>query len=498
MTNQTKTQKVNSFSNEILPKLKIYGYSKIEDFILSALVTGDPLLLIGSHGTAKTMLVRALARSLGLNFIAYDASKALFEDVIGFPNPTSLSNGQVEYVPTEISIWDKEFILIDEISRASPDMQNKWLEIIRSRQVMGKKVPNLKYIFAAMNPSQGEYLGTTSLDKAFVGRFAFIITVPDVSQMDSDDVIKIINNVSEDDAVNIKTLHLNNNVVSDELPLLISSAQEILPEIEQSYGQQVTTYVYNVASNFLTQNIFLDGRRLGMIKRNIIAYLAIKTLKYKEKYVKENFNNLLFECLSVSLPFPATGETVREDQIRFVHIKSCIKDSPKKSSAKPSSYFTNKYLSIAYYITENHDNLTLFDKNKYLSTLLEMCDFENLSTPEDIVDAYIAIKHLVQFCQQNSSKIFVEFQSKVYAKYISFIHLFHRTEHLEFELNYIFDLCPKHLISDRFYDIATRLTKHIAKKKGIFKRGFNLLEKFYDIKNLLITKEAVYKNKFGL
>ncbi|MCX7716213.1 MAG: hypothetical protein N2Z73_02220, partial [Endomicrobia bacterium] len=46
------TQKI-----EVLPQLKIYGYSKVEDAILAGLVTGDPVLLIGKHGSGKTMLV---------------------------------------------------------------------------------------------------------------------------------------------------------------------------------------------------------------------------------------------------------------------------------------------------------------------------------------------------------------------------------------------------------------------------------------------------------
>ncbi|MDI6642277.1 MAG: MoxR family ATPase, partial [Elusimicrobiota bacterium] len=158
---------------KILNKLGIYGLDEIEDIIIAGLVTGDPVLLIGKHGSAKTLLVRRIAQSLGYKFIAYDASKALFDDVVGFPNPQSLCEGTVDYISTPISIWDKEFVLIDEISRATPSMQNKWLEIIRSRQLMGKPVPNLKYVFAAMNPPVS-YVGSIALDVALAGRFAFI------------------------------------------------------------------------------------------------------------------------------------------------------------------------------------------------------------------------------------------------------------------------------------------------------------------------------------
>ena len=62
-------------------------------------MTQDPVLLVGGHDAAKTLLINRLARALNKKFYAYDASKAMFEDVIGFPNPHSLSNGIIEYTP---------------------------------------------------------------------------------------------------------------------------------------------------------------------------------------------------------------------------------------------------------------------------------------------------------------------------------------------------------------------------------------------------------------
>ncbi len=111
-----------------------------------------------------------------IEFNAYDASKSLFEDVIGFPNPMKMQTGVLYYLPSPITIWNKKFILIDEISRANPAMQNKWLEIIRSRRLMGKIIPNLKYVFSAINPLN--YSGTNPLDSALADRFFIIVQVP--------------------------------------------------------------------------------------------------------------------------------------------------------------------------------------------------------------------------------------------------------------------------------------------------------------------------------
>lgn len=130
----------------MLEKLGIYGMSGIEDMVLAGFVTGDPVLLVGTHGTAKTLLYLQLAEAMGLKFWAYDASKALFEDVIGFPNPYEIKEGRIGYVSTPMSVWDKEFILIDEISRANYQLQAKWLELIRARTIMGQRAGSIKYI----------------------------------------------------------------------------------------------------------------------------------------------------------------------------------------------------------------------------------------------------------------------------------------------------------------------------------------------------------------
>ncbi len=38
----------------IFPRLGIYGWKEAdEDLLLASLLTGDPVLLVGSHGTAK-------------------------------------------------------------------------------------------------------------------------------------------------------------------------------------------------------------------------------------------------------------------------------------------------------------------------------------------------------------------------------------------------------------------------------------------------------------
>ncbi len=108
-----------------LEQLGVFGWSdRDESLLLASLLTGDPLLLIGDHGCAKTHLGNKIAQALGKRYLVYDASKAMFEDILGYPNTAKLQEGVMEYVPSPVTIWDKEFIIIDELSRAIPEVQS--------------------------------------------------------------------------------------------------------------------------------------------------------------------------------------------------------------------------------------------------------------------------------------------------------------------------------------------------------------------------------------
>jgi len=58
----------------------------------------------------------------------------------------------VEYVASPVTVWDKEFILVDEINRCEPSMQSKWLTLIRSREIMGFPT-QVKWVWAAPSHS---------------------------------------------------------------------------------------------------------------------------------------------------------------------------------------------------------------------------------------------------------------------------------------------------------------------------------------------------------
>src|SRR5690606_33617271 len=78
-----------------------------------------------------------------------------------------------------------------------PELQSKWLEVIRSRKIMGFPT-QVKWVWSAMNPLS--YSATQALDDALIGRFAFFLYPPDILHMDEEDRIRVAMHINGDDA----------------------------------------------------------------------------------------------------------------------------------------------------------------------------------------------------------------------------------------------------------------------------------------------------------
>ncbi len=122
-------------------RLGLYGLGLLEPVLLAALATEEPLLLIGPHGTGKSLLLTRVAEALGLSFRHYNASLLNFDDLVGFPLPGK--DGSLEYVRTPAAIWGAGAVIFDEISRCRPDAQNKLFSVIHERRVQGLPLDGL-------------------------------------------------------------------------------------------------------------------------------------------------------------------------------------------------------------------------------------------------------------------------------------------------------------------------------------------------------------------
>lgn len=184
----------------ITEPLGLYGWTKAEPVILAALLSEEPLLIVGPHGCAKSFVLERLAESLGMAFRLYNASLINYDDLVGVPLPDA-SRTKLEYLASPESIWDAQVVFIDEISRTRPELQNKLFPIIYDRRVQGRPLKRLVYRWAAMNPPPTEeelesddalYLGSEPLDAALADRFPFIVPVPDWDALSEDDRRRVL------------------------------------------------------------------------------------------------------------------------------------------------------------------------------------------------------------------------------------------------------------------------------------------------------------------
>ena len=161
----------------------IVGYDSVVRLLTVALVTQGHVLLEGTPGIAKTMLVRRFSESLALNFKRIQFTPDMLpSDIVGnvVLNPVSR---QLEYRPGPIFA---NVVLADEINRAPPKVQSALLEAMQERQVtidgVGHPLPDPFIVIATQNPIEQE--GTYPLPEAELDRLLFRVLMgyPTVEQ----------------------------------------------------------------------------------------------------------------------------------------------------------------------------------------------------------------------------------------------------------------------------------------------------------------------------
>lgn len=177
-----------------LDSIGIFGWARIERVLMSAIVAGKPILLIGPHGTNKTNFSRAASHALirECRFKPYNTPVLKDEELVGILNPLRLKKGELEYIKTPTTIWGVDAVSLEEITRASPFIVNKCYEIVQSKTVNGKPT-NVKYVFATANPPQSSRAGysTSYLDLAMASRFACVVT-PEAKDFSAADMSSVI------------------------------------------------------------------------------------------------------------------------------------------------------------------------------------------------------------------------------------------------------------------------------------------------------------------
>ena len=170
-------ERVNSVKEQIANVL--VGQEMIIEGVLMCLFGGGHVLLEGVPGLGKTLLVRTLSQSLGLNFSRIQFTPDLMPaDVTGTNIIAETPEGRKEFQFQAGPVFTN-VLLADEINRATPKTQSALLEAMQERSVTvaGKtyQLSEPYIVLATQNPLEME--GTYPLPEAQLDRFLFKLKV---------------------------------------------------------------------------------------------------------------------------------------------------------------------------------------------------------------------------------------------------------------------------------------------------------------------------------
>ncbi len=277
---------------EIVQQIRrvIVGQEEVLEQVLIALFVGGHCLITGLPGTAKTLLVRTIADTLGLAFSRIQFTPDLM--------PSDITGTDIieEDSTTGRRVWTfvkgpifGNIILADEINRTPPKTQSSLLEAMQERSctVRGThhNLPAPFFVLATQNPIELE--GTYPLPEAQLDRFIFNTVLDYLSPEDEMKVLGLTTTTSVAQAEPVTTAEeiLDFQQLVRMVPIADSVARYAVDIIRMSRPTDVTApdfvkkYVNFGASVRGIQNLVLVSKaRALMHRRYHVTYEDIATL----------------------------------------------------------------------------------------------------------------------------------------------------------------------------------------------------------------------------
>lgn len=226
--------KIDSIIDEI--EKRIVGKREKIQLALCTFLSGGHLLIEDLPGVGKTTMAKVFSRVLGLEYSRVQfTSDLLPSDILGI-NYFDMTNSTFQFKKGPIF---SQFLLADEINRATPKTQSALLEAMEEHQISidGKtmKLPEPFFVMATKNPF--EEVGTFELPSSQLDRFAisFSLGYPDQkaersilaasSQLHLDELKSIDPLIIDELKTAVQKVHINDNLL-DYLQEILSFTRE--------------------------------------------------------------------------------------------------------------------------------------------------------------------------------------------------------------------------------------------------------------------------------
>jgi len=171
----------------------IVGQDDVINLVLTCLYAGGHAMITGLPGLAKTLLIRCMADTLGLNFKRIQFTPDLMpSDITGtdiIEENHATGRREMRFVSGPIFA---NLLLADEINRTPPKTQSALLEAMQEHTVTVRGTNYVLeppfFVLATQNPIELE--GTYPLPEAQLDRFMFNIIIDYLNEGDEIDVVR--------------------------------------------------------------------------------------------------------------------------------------------------------------------------------------------------------------------------------------------------------------------------------------------------------------------
>jgi MoxR-like ATPase len=298
----------------------ILGKRYVIEKLIICLISGGHILIEDVPGVGKTMMVHALAKSMGCSFKRIQFTPDLLPSDITGVSIYNQKTGEFEYKFGPIM---SQIILADEINRTSPKTQSSLLEAMEEHQVTidGGTYSLLEpfMVLATQNPI--EYEGTFPLPEAQLDRFMMKISVgyPDeeyelamVRRFKTLNPLNNIEKVIEPQEIlsireKVKSIYVDEKV--ERYVLSIVKATRIREEILLGGSPRATLNLYRAsqAKALISNREYVTPDDVKSVANSVLSHRIILKSEYRIK--GNNAESLVNKILS-SIMVPGVSKNV--------------------------------------------------------------------------------------------------------------------------------------------------------------------------------------------
>jgi len=305
-------------NNGILDGL-VVGWQHVEPVLIACIAAKINVILRGKHGISKTVFAKLVAKSLGGTYRHYDATKDDMISVAGIPNPEDLKKGILSFSKHDRTIWDADYISIDELTRAPRECQNMWLEILEEKTCSGFP---LKYRMALATMNPATYNATYRLDEALLDRFAAVVEIPEVIKQ-PETIYEIVKMNLNGQRENRDQEKINNLGIAIEQISVLHNNFMASPEIIEAVCQYTTAFGKELAisQKSAQKEFYISPRRYIHLANCLVACASY--YKYTQTEAWGNNEGIFVQGAKIaSMYVMATPLNISSTTIKACHEKA--------------------------------------------------------------------------------------------------------------------------------------------------------------------------------